>query len=265
MRTSKFEAKPMLTVQQFAEAFFPTLIKQISTKAEIALRDAIHIGEIVVDKLKSRFRANKPRPIHVFQQAIAIIATRETTKYKRLTEKNFGLSEEAFAEMTNKLQAGDESLFEQVFLTHFKSCVALLKKKYRASHQDAYDATMNAMLAFCRNLKAGKIEYGNLRYLFTQMATHNYLKWIQRQSKTEEFSQLEMIEELPRFDKESYELLGQAFAKLGDGCRDLLNAFYYNENTLQQISEKTNRSYVAIRKQKQRCIEKLRDFFTALN
>ncbi len=255
----------MVTVQQFAEAFFPTLIEQISAKAEIALQDAIQIGEIVIHKLKSRFQANKPRPVQVFQQAIAIIAAKETNKYKRLTEKNFGLSEEAFAEMVSKLQAGDEGLFEQVFITHFKSCAALLKKKYKASHQDAYDATMNAMLAFCRNLKAGKVEYGNLRYLFTQMASHNYLKWIQRQSKTEEFTQFEIAEEMPHFDPESYELLGQAFAKLGEGCRDLLNAFYYNENTLQQISEQTTRSYVAIRKQKQRCIEKLRNFFIALN
>lgn len=265
MKTPNFQPSAVVTVQQFAEAFFPTLIRQISNDAGVAIREAMQIGEIVIRKLKSRFDANKPRPIQVFQRAISIIADRETNKYKRLTEKNFGLSEEAFKEMVDKLQMGDESLFERVFLTHFKPCALLLKRKYKASHQDAYDATMNAMLAFCRKLKAGGIEYGNLRYLFTQMATHNYLKWIQRQSKTETFTQFDLTEELPHFDQESYELLGKAFAKLGDGCRDLLNAFYYNENTLQQISEKTSRSYVAIRKQKQRCVEKLRDFFVALH
>ena len=265
MRAANFQPTAVVTVQQFAEAFLPTLIQQINVGAGIALREAIQIGEIAIQKLKSQFQANKPRPFEVFQKAISIIADRETNKYKRLTEKNFGLSEDAFKEMVTNLQAGDEQLFEQVFLSHFKSCVVLIKKKFKAPHQDAYDATMNAMLAFCRNLKAGKVEYGNLRYLFTQMATHNYLKWVKRQSKTEEFTQFDLSEELPRFDQESYELLGQAFAKLGEGCRDLLNAFYYNENSLQQISEKTSRSYAAIRKQKQRCIEKLRSFFIELN
>lgn len=255
----------ILTVQQFADSFFPTLIQRLTGEAGIALKEAVRIGENAIQKLKIRFKANKPQPVQVFQKAITIIVDRETNKYKRLIEKNFGLSEEAFHEMVATLQAGDEQLYERVFLSHFKSCMALLKRKYQAPHQDAYDATMNAMLLFCRKLKEGSIEYGNLRYLFTQMASHSYLKWIQRQSKTEEFTLFDTAEQLPRFDQESYELLGKAFALLGAGCQDLLNAFYYNENTLQQVAEQTNRSYVAIRKQKQRCTEKLRNFFTKLS
>lgn len=260
-----YHSTTILTVQQFAESFFPTLIQRLTDEAGIALKEAVKIGEGAIQKLKTRFQANKPQPVQVFQKAITIIVDRETSKYKRLLEKNFDLSEEAFHEMVATLQAGDEQLYEQVFLSHFKSCMNLLKRKYKAPHQDAYDATMNAMLLFCRKLKEGSVEYGNLRYLFTQMAAHSYLKWIKRQSKTEEFTLFDTTEQLPRFDKESYELLGKAFAMLGDGCSELLNAFYYNENTLQQVAESTGRSYVGIRKQKQRCIEKLRTYFAKLS
>jgi len=70
--------------------------------------------------------------------------------------------------MVEQLRAGDEGLYELIFLDHFHICLNLLKNKYQASHQDAYDATMNTMLIFCRRLKQGRIEYGNLRYLFNQ-------------------------------------------------------------------------------------------------
>ena len=255
----------VITVQQFAESFFPVLIQSLTQEAGITLREAVQVGERIIQKLKDRFNPNKPQPVQVFQQAIAIIVDRETKNYKRLIENNFGLSESDFQEMVVKLQAGDEQLYERVFLHHFTPCVQLLKKKYRASHQDAYDATMNAMLLFCRKLKEDRIEYGNLRHLFTQIAEHRYLKWIKRESKTLELNTWGLVEELPQYVKEGYDILGRAFAKLGEGCRDLLNAFYHQENTLQQVAARTNRSYAAIRKQKQRCIEKLRTYFSQLS
>lgn len=265
MALLKTPRNKLLTVQQFADHFLPTLIHQLRVEIGVAMQEAYQISETIIEKLKVKFQENRPQPVQVFQQAIAIIVDRETRKYRRLLEKNFGLSETAFQEMVLQLQAGDEQLFEQIFLSHFNECMNKLKKLYKASHQDAYDATMNTMLIFCRRLKRGDVKYGNLQYLFTQVATHRYLNWIGRESKTTPFDKFDISEDLPLYDAETYALLHKAFAQLGEGCQDLLNAFYYKERTLQQVAEKTERSYVAVRKQKQRCIEKLRVFFKQLS
>ncbi|MEL7249804.1 MAG: sigma-70 family RNA polymerase sigma factor [Bacteroidota bacterium] len=264
MATLNLSPQTHLTVHQFAEYFFPSLVEKLRADVGLALRDALHISHSIIHKLKGRFKRDIQHPIPVFQKALAIIVDKETRKYRILLEKNFGLSEAQFIEMQKQLQEGDESLFEHIFMSHFDTTMTVLKRKHRASHQDAYDATMNAMLIFCRKLKQGDIQYGNLQFLFIRIATHRFLNWIKRQGKTEAFTEFDISEELPVYDEETYELLGQAFAKLGDGCRDLLNAFYYSEQTLQQVSEQTQRSYAAIRKQKQRCMEKLRGFFNQL-
>ena len=255
----------ILTVQQYAESFFPSLIRELKQEVGFTLQDAKKVGGNVIQKLKFKFKANKPRPVQVFQEAIVTIVVRETNKFKRLMDKNFGLSEGSFSEMVEHLRKGDEHLYEKVFLHHFDDCLNFVKRKYSAPHQDAYDASMDAMLVFCRKLKNGSIQYGNLRFLFTQMAGQVYLKWIRRESKKEEFDEFEFLEEPERFDEETIEVLGKAFAKLGGGCSELLNQFYFNENTLKEIAKNLDKSPVAIRKQKQRCIEKLRGFFADLS
>lgn len=180
-------------------------------------------------------------------------------------DKNFGLSESAFSDLVNRLRKGDESLYEKVFLQHFESCLEFVQKKYNASYRDAYDASMDAMLLFCKRLKEGKIQYGNLRFLFTQMAGQIYLKWVKKESQIEAFTDIDIIDEPQRFDEETLGVLEKAFSKLGENCSELLKAFYFNEQSLKLIAEKRRQSAAAIRKQKQRCIEQLRQIFTKIS
>lgn len=221
--------------------------------------------EHTFNKLKKRFPSNKSRPYSVFHTAMLNIVAREIRKLRRVMEKNFGLTEDQFYEMVKALKKGDEQIYEQVFLSHFKSCLSFVKHKYSASHQDAYDATMDAMLAFMKKLKNGSIQYGNLRFLFTQMAGQMYLKWVKRESRKEGIEGHDESEEQLIFGQENIELLGKAWTKMGDQCKSLLNDFYYNEKALNDIAEQLGKSAAAIRKQKQRCIEKLREFFIQLN
>ena len=254
-----------LTVHQFTEYFFQELVEYIQQKEVFTNRDAKNIGENVINKLKSKFRSNKSQPVQVFQKAMVNIVTRETHKYRRLMDKNFGLSEASFLEMVEQLKNGNEKIYEKIFLNHFESCLSFVKFKYKASHQDAYDASMEAMLAFCKRLKEGKIEYGNVRFLFTQMAGQIYLKWIKRERRKESIEGYDLPEEQVIFDKESLDLLGKAWTKLGEGCKGLLENFYHNKNTLKEIADETGRTAAALRKQKQRCIEKLRIYFSEVS
>ncbi len=189
------------------------------------------------------------------------IAKQEKHYTSTAMNKNFGLTEAEFDQLLSELGQGNERLFEQVFLAHFEDCCKYLMHTYGASSEDAYDASMNTMLEFCKRLKAGKVAYGNLRFLFTRMAGQVYLKWIKKQKKHTGLEDMDLMEAPEELDDESYAILSKAWDGLLKECQTLLEEFYYTGATLEHIASVLNRSAVAVRKQKQRCVEKLRELF----
>lgn len=177
--------------------------------------------------------------------------------------KNFGLSKEEFDRMLSDLKSGSDELYQRVFLAHFKDCVTYLKQNCGAGHEDAYDASMDSLLLFCERLKKGQIKYGNLRFLFTQMARQEYLRGRKKQNQTASLPE-EIIPEMRadnQIPKEAQQAFDQAWQKLGQECKKLLQAFYYNSVKLKELAFESSISESAMRKQKQRCIIKLQSVF----
>jgi RNA polymerase sigma factor (sigma-70 family) len=177
--------------------------------------------------------------------------------------KNFGLSEEEFGHLQTALKDGDQKLYERIFLTHFEACVAYLKTKDGAEHEEAYDITMETLLRFRDLLVTDKIGYGNLRYLFTRMARQRLQRSRQRQGIFTKLSDAtaELPVEEDVFTSEEFELLTRAFKSLSKDCRDLLKAFYHQRCTLKDLAKEENLSAPALRKRKSRCVATLRQYF----
>lgn len=194
-------------------------------------------------------------------EAIHKLAVVELRKTQQLMNKNFGLSESAFQEMVLGLQKGDEKLFEEVFLQHFQDCMNYLKRQYNASHENAYDTCMNTLVEFRKRLIAGKVSYGNLRFLFTQMAGQIYLKWIKKEKLKDPILGMDFIQIEEVVTKEDLSILNKSWDGLCNNCQQLLKNFYYEDIPLSRLAETMGKSAVAVRKQKQRCIEKLRNLF----
>lgn len=194
-------------------------------------------------------------------QAFMNFARQEMQFLQKRMSQNFGLTETQFDEMVEALQNGDKTMFEWVFLAHFSACRKYLMKNYQAGAEDAYDATMDALLAFHRLLLEKKVQYGNLRYLFTKMSGQIYFKTIKKQQRWESQNSDDHINTLAdqeAYDKESERQLAKAWEKLGEGCRRLLQAFYYDGKGLNVMAEELGKDHAAIRKQKQRCVDTLR-------
>jgi len=177
--------------------------------------------------------------------------------YKSMTFKNFGFTEVEFQEMQSQLKSGDETLFEQIFLKHFDSCISYLIKNHKIGREEAYDITMETLIDFRKRLIQGKIKYGNLRFLFTKMATQRHIKEIKVDKKKENLSSL--------YDDENLEpdllLLEKAMMKMGQACKDLLKLHYYEKMPLKDIAQLKDTAPATIRKQKQRCIANLKSLF----
>lgn len=179
------------------------------------------------------------------------------------TDKNFGLSIKAFEQLRDQLIAGDESLFEQIFLTHFRACLVYLVREDQASEQDAYDASMEALLALRAGIIRRSINYGNLRFLFTRMARQHYYRAAKKTFAELPDAYGELTTEDPdlTFDQTTYSLLAKSWNQLGSNCRDLLLRFYYRNELLSEIAVSLAVEAAAIRKRKERCIKELRSIF----
>lgn len=184
----------------------------------------------------------------------------------RATE-NFGLTPEEFTQLREDVRQGDMRLFEKVFLSHFSNCVGYLKKKYSVSHDDAYDATMDTLLAFRARLASGKIKYGNTRFLYTQMASQHLLRRLKSSRSTSlEQLDLDLIDQMDqKISEEELELLDKAWSRLSADCQELLKLNYYQSLKLVEVALLLNRKPEAVRKQKERCKNKLLAFFSENN
>jgi len=177
--------------------------------------------------------------------------------------RNFGLSPDDFDEIVADLKKNETTFFEKVFLQHFKECQHYLQKEFNADQNDAYDATMDTMIEFRRRLVEGKLRYGNLRFLFTKMATQIYVrnrKSFQSQAINDQDIEISQATN----SQDDILLLNKIWPKLEDPCKELLTKHYYGKMKLTDIATRQQKSAVAIRKQKERCVSKLRSLLASM-
>ena len=183
--------------------------------------------------------------------------------------QNFGLKAAEFAQMQANLLRGDETLFERVFVKHFDDCRVYLIRNCSAQADDAYDVTVDTIIAFRKRLMEGKVEYGNLRFYFTKMAKDGYLKMVEKNKKlpTDEL----VVTQADRaadanddFDEEQLKSLDSAWLKLGDECKNLLKSHIYDGLQLKDIAKTLNEAETNIRKRKERCMNRLKSNFFEL-
>lgn len=179
--------------------------------------------------------------------------------------KNFGLSEEEFKQMRLDLIGGKDDLFEQIFLNHFSDCMAYLKANYNTNQEESYDVSMDTMIEFRKYLLTERIQYGNLRFLFTRMAAQRLIKIKKKAAKIDLTEELpEMLDLTQAFDDEDLGILDLAWNKLSEACKILLKQFYYDNIKLSDLAEIEGKNASALRKQKERCVNSLRLNFQAI-
>ncbi|MEO0731799.1 MAG: hypothetical protein AAFZ52_03120 [Bacteroidota bacterium] len=175
--------------------------------------------------------------------------------------KNFDLEPADFHTLVADLREGDHRLFERVFLHHFADCCGYLHHADGATEDEATNVVMDTLLRFRELLVAGKLHYGNLRFLFTRMARQELTRRRRHLHRVEMALEGHHRWQEHTFTEEEYAALKRAFRLLGVSCRQLLIKFYYQNRSLNAIAAEENRQAAAVRKQKSRCVTRLRKFF----
>ncbi len=173
--------------------------------------------------------------------------------------QNFGLRQDEFEEMLEQMQTGQDQLFEHIFLAHFDDCRKFLSSKFSMEYEVSYDITMDTMLEFRLKLLQGKIVYGNLRYLFTRMASNNYLSHMSYEQRLKQVLRDEEIEEI--YQEDRFDKLTVAWKSLDESERTILTQYYYEDRSLKDIADANQVNDATLRKKKQRALDSLREVF----
>jgi len=179
---------------------------------------------------------------------------------------NFGLSQQDFAQFAKKVKNGDESLFIRVFNLHFRDSVRYIQNKFNIPEDLAYDVCMETMLDFRSKLKQGKIKYGNMRYLYTKMATNHYVDGQKKKSKVQEaISVFHGDRHTGEIDEqEFFTLLNRAVEDLEESPKHMIKEIFFSGKNKEQIQQENEISSATFRKRKQRSLEKLKSTFLEL-
>lgn len=194
---------------------------------------------------------------------------------KFLNRKTFTFK--MFQEMVEQLKTGNTRLYDRYFGYIGKEVIFHLNNKYKASRIDAQEATVKAMYIIYNKLKEDKVKFETIYNYFSRIAYHEFLKIRNKHNNDNTFLiETEITpdadfyeedgdkEEDTIFTELNFDLLKKSIRKLDVGCKEILK-FVYNKGMRQnEVADKLNMSYSALRKKKQRCIEKLKELLLPL-
>lgn len=163
------------------------------------------------------------------------------------------------------LRTGDDSVIQQIFL-NFKSPIVHLLLKKSATRTEAEDVFMDALEAIY-----GKVQRDTLvlhdcsfqTYLTTVCLNQWYNKCRRKKFKSgvtpDELVALESNENLEEalYKNERTALFWDAFQKMGEACRRVLQLSIIDEQPLMEVGEALGYTYDYARKKKSQCQRKL--------
>ena len=192
------------------------------------------------------------------------------------------MTNEAFNQLVKELQAGNEKVLDQLFIKHYEYCVNYLSREFHSgnhycSNDDARDTVMDSFLKLRTELLNGKVENKNIRGYLLIICRNMWLKKVQKERSklsldiekveyylgqkedlyNEDFNPLlkkELASDLKETQKMQAEIFQAAWAKLGEKCRKLLQAFYIEKIKLKDLQERFDySSYDTIKSMRRKC------------
>ena len=174
---------------------------------------------------------------------------------------NFGLTISEFQISVENMRNGSDGFLLNSLAKQLPESMIFLQNKFRMSRSESYDACMETFLQFREKVLAGKIKYGNLRYLYTRMCVNTVLDSKRNSDKiTTAVEQFQSSIGLDAADSELFfEQLDTVISQLTTDQRKLVNEIYFSDDKLEKIAEKLEISYSNLRKKKQRLLNLIKN------
>lgn len=169
-----------------------------------------------------------------------------------------------------KLRAGHEEVLDEIYLKFRNDFVGWMVHAHHCNQEDAAELFQLTVIIFYENVINGKFQEsnGNLKgYLFG--IGQNKLRESRRDKiKISQLSERYCYQHLDSSDDDStsYEetlnLVAGSLQKMKDPCKTLLELYYYQDLSMEEISRRMGyKSADTAKTQKYRCIRKLRQIY----
>jgi RNA polymerase sigma factor (sigma-70 family) len=228
-------------------------------------------SEVAITKLSVHFEKNVLSPLRFVNKTLTSWLTLPAKLHLQpetmsIHTKNWGFSEADFNVLQAELVRGGESRFQQVFTQNYQRYTNYIRSEMNLSYDDASDVTVEAFVKIHRFLKEGRVAYGNLDAYSMQVIRNEYLMLLRKRKQLPEsdveVSNLELLDE--EYDESTLQQFEQAFSRLGEDCRNLLQQHYFQKKAHRDIGVALNISEDASKTRTKVCRNKLRDIFQSL-
>ncbi|MDT0557096.1 sigma-70 family RNA polymerase sigma factor [Ichthyenterobacterium sp. W332] len=178
----------------------------------------------------------------------------------------------------NAVKANDNDTLKSLY-NHNYFKVETLVLKNNGTKDQAKDIYQEAFLAVWKNIKQDKFipenESSIHGYLYT-IAKHKWMDYLRSNTYKKTIRNTELFDlkdsklhvhpstEDHRFE-EKLKLAMSAFDQLGEPCKSLLKAFYFDKKSMKDLAEELNLDAASVKNKKYRCMQKLRQLAQNLN
>jgi RNA polymerase sigma factor (sigma-70 family) len=170
-----------------------------------------------------------------------------------------------------KLKQGDTSVLDDLYRRYRGEFIGWLTGKYQCSREEAAELFQLVLLIFHDNVMDDSLQTLNSSlktYLFA-IGRNKYLEGKRKELKSVELLEGYLYEHVDFPDPSSrkeYEalldLVVQSLEELGDPCKEVLELYYYDDKSMQEIAEERDyKNPNTAKNQKYKCLERLRDIF----
>lgn len=164
------------------------------------------------------------------------------------------------------LKQGDEAVIRDVY-QEFRPGFLLFAKRYDLDGDTILDVYQDAIMALCENAKKGNLDSlsSSLKTYLFSIGKYMIYDRLRKEKKQVIFENIENFhfeweEYSDESNNEEIKQLQASFSKMGSKCREILLLFYYEERTLDEITELMEYENKDVAKsQKSRCIKSLKE------
>ena len=168
-------------------------------------------------------------------------------------------------ELIEGVKMQNNEALREVYLQHKQHFLAFFSR-YNLSADDILDVYQDSIVAFCENVRKGKldaIKSSIATYIFAigKYKVYALLKKDNRTSTLEfDINDMDIMQEDDIEEDNRIHRVKKAFQDLGSKCKEILTMFYYEEKKLdeiQQLMQYENKD--VLKSQKSRCLKRLKE------
>jgi RNA polymerase sigma factor (sigma-70 family) len=138
------------------------------------------------------------------------------------------------------------------------------------SKAEAKDVFQEGVIALYQNLESGRYQLESTTKLTSYLFQICKFKWYSQLRSAHKKRTIGSVDNLQpgiydvSFEKDTHEweeikYVRDAIDKLGDACKDLLLAFYFEEKSMKEIAQRLGQQTNSVKNAKYRCMQKLKE------